>query len=132
MPHAFVVPGGGAVMSGPWGYGPGGGRLWSGGGWVGSWGGGSGTTPPMNKQTRINTRMHSSRMHTTCSLTVSHSIRLGGGMSAQPLGCRSDPADADPHWKQSPPPPRCRTPTPPLDADPPLPLDADPPRYRPP
>ena len=46
--------------------------------------------------------MHSSRIHTTCSLSVSHSIR--GGSALLPL--EADPPDADP-----------------LEADP---LDADP------
>ena len=88
----FCVSGGG-VMSGPGGYGsrgygPGGWRLWFGGGAVGPVG--LWHYPPMNRQTCIKTRMHSSRMHTTCSLTVSHSIRLRGG------GCLPNPLDADP------------------------------------
>ena len=41
------------------------------------------------------TRMHSSRMWTACSLTVSCSIQTGGGGVCQPPGCR---------------PPRCRPP----------------------
>ena len=53
--------------------------------------------------------MHSSRMHTTCTLSVSHGIRREGGSVQLPL--EADPPDADP-----------------VGADP---LDADPHRGRP-
>ena len=72
--------------------------------------------------------MHSSRMRTACSLTVSRSIPGGGGLPS-PHGCRllgvcppppnADPLNADPSpWMQTS-----------LNADPPwmqTPLDADP------
>ena len=66
--------------------------------------------------------MHSSRIRTARSLTVSRSIRLGGVSTQPPPGCRH-PLDADPSpWMQTPPPhadpldadlPGCRPPSPP-------------------
>ena len=97
------------------------------------------------------TRLHSSSMCTARSLTVSHSIRLGGlpnppDPQADPPGCRpprQTPLDADPPrqthpWMETPlcrpPSPGCRPPSPgckPTQTDPP-PLDADPPANLPP
>ena len=44
-------------------------------------------------------RMHSSRMHTARSLTVSRSIQWGGGNCPLPLD--ADPPDADSPWMQT-------------------------------
>ena len=74
------------------------------------------------------TRMHSSRMCTAHSFTVSHSIRWGG--SAQHSQMQTPPWMQPPLWCR-PPSPECRPPpdVDPPDADPP---DADPPQCRPP
>ena len=81
-------------------------------------------------------RMHSSRMRTARSLTVSHSIQLRGLPNAPPrcgipqmqTPLDADPPDADPQmqtlpWMQTPPGCRPSWMQTPLDADPP---DADP------
>ena len=53
------------------------------------------------------TRMHSSRMRTTPSFTVCHSIRLGGSVQTS----ETSNADADPPWVDAPQPRQ----TPPMD-----------------